>query len=112
AVHVTRKDSGALAERTQTSAGGAIHSSSRKLLAIGQLALSLVLLAAAGLFGRSLANLMTRPPGFRAAHLLIFNIDPGLGGYTVSRGLELYHELAQRLSRLPGVESASLSEWG
>ncbi|MGH9664659.1 MAG: FtsX-like permease family protein, partial [Bryobacteraceae bacterium] len=112
AVHVTRRGSAALAERTQTSAGGAIHGKSRKLLVTGQLALSLVLLAVAGLFGRSLGNLMTRSPGFHTARLLVFNVDPGLGGYSVDRGLEFYRELIHRLSNLPGVASASLSEFG
>jgi predicted permease len=111
ALQATRKQVSPLGERTQTS-GGHVHSRSRKILVAGQIALSLVLLCTAGLFGRSLANLMQHKPGFRADHLLSFTIDAGLGGYKGDRGLDLYRELSRRLAAQPGVESVSLADAG
>jgi len=68
-------------------------------------ALSLVLLVGAGLFARSLFNLMTEDPGFRPEKLLRFSVDPSLNGYDAPRGWAFYRELQQRLVALPGVHS-------
>jgi predicted permease len=108
ALQATRRGS-ALGER-QSSSGGQVHSRSRKVLVAGQIALSLVLLCTAGLFGRSLANLMQHKPGFRADHLLSFAVDAGLGGYNGERGVGLYRELERQLAAIPGVESVSFAD--
>src|SRR5208283_812222 len=109
AVQATSGASSPLGERSQTS-GGSVHSRSRKVLFAGQLALSLVLLCTAGLFGRSLANLLAHQPGFRVDHLIAFSVDAGLGGYDTERGMNLYRQLMQKLSSIPGVEAASMSQ--
>jgi len=109
AVQATSGASSPLGERSQTS-GGSVHSRSRKVLVAGQLALSLVLLCTAGLFGRSLANLLAHQPGFRVDHLIAFSVDAGLGGYDTERGMNLYRQLMQKLSSIPGVEAASMSQ--
>ena len=56
----------------------------RRILVVVQLALSLLLLVGAGLFARSLFNLLRVNPGFRTERLLTFSIDPALNGYTGS----------------------------
>ena len=96
-----------LGERSQGSSGA--HSATRKVLVTAQIAFSLVLLATAGLFGRSLVNLVRHQPGFRPEHLLSFSVDPGLGGYNTDRGLGLYRELGKRLAGLPGVTASSMA---
>ncbi len=83
------------------SGGGAARF--RRFLVVVQLALSLLLLVGAGLFARSLFNLMRVDPGFRTERLLTFAIDPRLNGYSRERTLALYQDLRERLGRLPGV---------
>ncbi|MEM9290943.1 MAG: ABC transporter permease [Acidobacteriota bacterium] len=85
---------------------GSFHST----LVIAQLALSLVLLASAGLFVRSLQQAQRIDPGFRSEGVLLAAIDPSLVGYDEPRGRELYDRLLQRVASLPGVESAALGE--
>jgi len=60
---------------------------------------------AAGLFGRSVANLMRVDPGFRASQVMTFAVDPTLQGYPAARVYDFYRELQQRLRSLPGVEA-------
>ena len=109
AIQATR-GAGELNQRTQGATSGRAHSGTRKALLAGQVALSLVLLSAAGLFGRSLVNLIEHNVGFRAEHLLTFRIDAGLDGYNVARGLDLYRTIATKVAALPGVKAVSFSD--
>jgi len=87
----------------------------RKVFIVAQVAVSVVLLVGAGLFGRSLFNLMTENPGFQTRNLLRFSVDPSLNGYDLVRGQAFYRELQKRLAMLPGVRSvggASLGPFG
>ena len=108
ALQATRAELSGLGARSHTS-GGAIHSQARKALLAGQIALSLMLLCTAGLFGRSLANLMRFDPGFRPDHLLTFSVDAGLGGYDNQRGMNFYRDVTRRVGELPGVQSVSMA---
>jgi predicted permease len=55
----------------------------RKILVTAQVAFSFLLLAGAGLFVRTLINLRQTAPGFHDIdHLITFQVDPGLNGYT------------------------------
>jgi predicted permease len=92
------------------SAGGGARF--RRILVVVQLALSLLLLVGAGLFARSLFNLLRVDPGFRTERLLTFAIDPALNGYTKERGFALFHDLQERLARLPGVVAAGAASPG
>ena len=82
----------------------------RKALVIAQVALSLLLLIGAGLFVRSLQNLLTLDTGFKTSNLITFSIDPRLNGYTLPRLKEFYRTLPERLAAVPGVESVSLAQ--
>src|SRR5579872_2853703 len=112
ALQATRGKSTPLGERSQGAAASHAHSRARKVLVAGQIALSLVLLCTAGLFARSLVNLMQHKPGFQPDHLLSFAIDPGLGGYTGERAIALQREMTDRLRAIPGVDSVSLADAG
>jgi predicted permease len=79
-------------------------------LVIAQVALSVIVLAGAGLVVRSLANLKAIDPGFDTQNVLQFGVNPTLTGYYKSEQVEpLYRELQSRLSGLPGVISVSYS---
>jgi predicted permease len=81
----------------------------RKALVAAQVALSLLLLIGSGLFIHSLQNLKNLDPGFRAANLLTFSIDPTQSGYKGDRALAFYRQLQQSLDAIPGVQSSSLA---
>jgi predicted permease len=76
---------------------------------IAQVTVSLLLLVAAGLFVRSLANLQNMGPGFPAERLVGFNIDPSLNGYTPERMKVFYTDLTGALRSISGVQSVGLA---
>ena len=78
-------------------------------LVVAQVALSVVLLSAAGLFVRHLSNLQHIDLGFRSDHVLLVTLDPSRSGYSRQRLSAGYEELLGRLERIPGVRSVSLS---
>jgi macrolide transport system ATP-binding/permease protein len=94
--------------------GAAAHSGRRfrlgDALVVAQVALSMVVLVGAGLLVRTLRNLHSINPGFDATNILLFGIDPHLAGYTDQQTQQLYANLQQRFSALPGVISVSYSE--
>jgi predicted permease len=81
----------------------------RRLLVVSQVALSLLLVIAAGLFVRSLANLRGLEPGFRRDRLIIAFAEPSRSGYKGQRLHDFYEQWRERVERVPGVRSASLS---
>jgi predicted permease len=81
----------------------------QKTFVVLQAALSLVLLAGAGLLTVSLRNLQNQQFGFETPGRLIVRINPALAGYTPERLPGLYRQLEERFSHLPGVLSASLA---
>jgi len=81
----------------------------RNSLVIGQLAGSLIVLLAAGLFARSLARAESVDLGFDRHNLLNVGINPGLQGYDQPRAEAFFRELLRRAKALPGAESASLA---
>jgi predicted permease len=85
------------------------HARFRKGLVVAQVGLSVLLLAGAGLFARSLYNLKTLNPGFRADQLLGFSLDPSLNGYSRERSIALFQQLEAQLAQLPDVRSATAS---
>src|SRR5256712_3130620 len=79
----------------------------RNALVITQVAVSLVLLVAAGLFVRTLQNAYAIDPGF-ATNVLVARLDVGLQGYDEARGRRFYAQLLLDLEATPGVRPASL----
>jgi predicted permease len=74
---------------------------------IAQVALSFLLLAGAGLFVKTLANLKETNSGFRGLNNLItFQVDPALNGYSVERIKTFYQQALQNLRSTPGVTAA------
>ena len=88
------------------------QSRTRRLLVVAQVALSLVLLAGAGLFTRTLVNLNAVDPGFRAERLLKFSVVPMMSGYTEERSQTFFRDLRARLAAIPGVESVGAANPG
>jgi predicted permease len=79
------------------------------MLVVAQLVLSLVLLVAAGLFGRTLSNLHAIELGFDREQVLLFSIRPSAIGYQGPELFALFERLRGELRGLPGVQGVSLS---
>jgi predicted permease len=96
-----------LKDRSGTLSAGGI--SLRRMLVGIQVALSLLLLVAAGLFVRTLRNLHGLGPGFPTDHLLTFTINPSLNGYSDQETKSFYQRLNVNLQAMPGVASVGFS---
>ena len=102
----------ALKEEAGAVAGGGRQARLRRLLVVGQVAMSMLLLAGAGLFARSLYNLKSIDPGFQVEHLIAFSVDPSLSGYDATSAVSLYERMQNELSAVPAVRTVSMSETG
>ena len=98
-----------LREGGRGSSDGSSRQRVRSALVVGQVAISLVLLVAAGLFVRSAMHAATVDLGFDPSHVLNASVDVAQQGYDEARGRAFFDELLRRARQLPGVESASLA---
>ena len=89
--------------------GGFGQMRSRQALVVAQVALSLLLLAGAGLFTRSLAHLKNVDPGFNTGRMAIFDVDAARNGYSHELVCQTYEDMQSRLAALPGVTAAALA---
>ena len=90
------------------------HSSGRWLtpantLVVAQVALTVIVLAGAGLLVRTLQNLKSVDPGFDTRNILTFRIDPMLIGYKGTEVDSFYKNLQNRLAAIPGVTAVTYS---
>lgn len=81
----------------------------RHLLVTVQLALSLVMLTAAGLFVRSSLEAASADPGFTLDHGIVVQVDASLAGRTTVQTTVIYQRALERLRARPDVQSASLA---
>jgi predicted permease len=80
-----------------------------QVLVVAQIATSLLLLVAAGLFVRTLSNLQSVALGFNPDNVLLFEVNAPQAGYPQARVADFYAELRHRLLELPGVHDVTLS---
>ena len=81
----------------------------RITLATAQIALSMALLIAAGLFTRSLSNITRLDLGLKTDRLVVFGVAPMLNGYTPQRSHEIFARIEERLRQRPGVTGVTSS---
>jgi predicted permease len=89
-------------------------SRNRKLLSalvVTQIALSLPLLLCSGLLLRTLRNLADANPGFEQDHILTASVGLNIAGYSNDEAQLIRHKILDRVSALPGVKVASLTDW-
>jgi len=91
--------------------GSAGHHRFRNALVVSQVAVSLLLLACAGFFIRSLQNSAHVDMGFRVDHTLMMSVDLGLQGYSEERGQQFYKQVSERLRAVPGVRDAAVAAY-
>jgi putative ABC transport system permease protein len=106
---------GELAEELKVQGPGSQRSSAQSrlgnLLIVSQIALSMMLLAAAGLLLHSLFNLETFHPGFDRDKVLIVTMNGYSAARTRDQIAQFYAQLLVRVKQLPGVRSASYSSF-
>ncbi|HET9741173.1 MAG TPA: ABC transporter permease [Terriglobales bacterium] len=83
-----------------------------KSLVVAQVAISLLVLFAAGLLVRSLQKLMNQNFGYNRDHLVIARLDPTAAGYNADKMKLLANALVDRVSSAPGVRAVTYSENG
>lgn len=81
----------------------------RNMLVTGQVTMSLVVLACAGLFLQSLRRVQSVELGFRPERLLLASYDLALQGYNDERSRTFNQDLLTRVRALPGVQAAELT---
>jgi predicted permease len=110
ALHSTRPD---LVTTIRSAAGNLSSSRSasrfRNSLVTAQIALSMALLASAGLFIRSLANVSRVDLGIKVENLATFSVSPELNGYSRQRSQIFFARLEQELASTPGVKDLAVS---
>ena len=114
ALHLTRRD---LGSRMKAGNSGVTGESSRrlslnKILVVAQVAFSVVLLIAAGLFVHSLAKLGQASLGYDREHLLLFRVNAAAAGYKGPGITRLYEDLLARISGVPGLRAVTVSHNG
>ena len=106
-----------LRANARTVTGGALGHRGRRapvgsVLIVAQVAMSVVLLAGAAMFARSLRNVQSVDVGLDRDHLLIVDVDITAGGYRRDRLANLAHTMRDRLAAVPGVKAVTYSENG
>ncbi len=82
----------------------------RSVLVCAQVALSILLLAGAGLFLRTLLNLYHVELNFPRDKVLLVTLNPASNKYSPARSQALVEEFQERARALPGVRNASLAQ--
>ena len=120
ALHSTRPDLVTMLKSNTGQASSRGAARFRTGLVTLQIALSMMLLMAAGLFLKSLANVSRVDLGMRTDDLITFGISPALNGYEAERSLELFQRVEEEIAAIPGVTGVSAalvpvlagSNWG
>jgi putative ABC transport system permease protein len=82
----------------------------RNILVVSQIAMSIVLLCATGLFLRSLEGASGIDIGFRSRDILMMSVDPRIHGYTPERTTQFLTQLRERVAAIPGVLSVAATD--
>jgi len=110
ALHSTRPDLVSTLKGTTGQPSGARAAARfRTALATAQIALSMALLVAAGLFTKSLMNVSRVDLGLRSEKLVVFAVSPDLNGYNEEQTRALFERMEEELAAIPGVTAVTAS---
>jgi len=96
----------ALRERGGTPSGGLAL---RRAIVTAQIAFTLVLVIAAGLFVRTLSGLLIKGPGFDTSSLISFGIKPALNGYSGAEENRLIRRITEGLRDSSNIQASSIA---
>jgi predicted permease len=97
-------------DQGSTSSASVAHVGFRKILVAGQVAFTMLLLAGAGLFMRSLWNLRNQDLGMKTDNVITFSVEPALNGYDTPRAIALVNQLRERIATVPGVRAVGTGD--
>jgi predicted permease len=106
----TRAEIGTALKESGTTATRHRKGWSGRAIVAFQVALSTMLVVGAGLFLRTLINLNSIDPGFRADHLLLVDINPPSKQYPAPKDVALHIQIEEALRSVPGVQGVTLSD--
>jgi putative ABC transport system permease protein len=110
ALHASRTRAGDTLKEAGRGTSGGSGARTRKLLVVAEVALSLMLLACAGLLGRTLVALQHVDPGFVAEHAIGMQLSLQANRYPKAADqIAFYRRLGDDTRALPGVLSSALS---
>ena len=104
AAEVLKSESGSVS-------GSGHHRRVLSSLVVAQVALSLALLVSSGLLLRTLRNMNSADPGFNPHHVLTASVALGIAGYPAGEQNAINRKILDRVTALPGVEAAALTDW-
>jgi len=84
----------------------------RRALMVSQVALTAVLLVAAGFFAHSLVNLKLQNIGMQVDHVVQFAISPGLNHYSTDQTIAYFNRVREGIAAVPGVRSVTAAKIG
>ena len=90
--------------------GGGPRGRAQHVLVVAQIAVSFLILAAAGLFVRTLNKLHSVQLGYARENILLFSLNARQAGHRDPEIARFYADLRKRLESIPGVSSATLSQ--
>jgi predicted permease len=100
----TLKDSG------PGTSGGRRHERLRSALVVSEMALACVLLVGAGLLLRSFLQVLDLNLGFQSSHAMSIKMDYDTHGPMIEQRTAFLRDVLQRVSAIPGVEAAGISD--
>jgi predicted permease len=89
--------------------GGGPHRRAQHVLVVAQIAMSFLILVAAGLFVRTLNQLHSVQLGYTRENILLFSLNARQAGHRDPEITTFYAGLRKRFEAIPGVSSATLS---
>ncbi len=90
--------------------GGGPRRRAQHVLVVAQIAISFLILVAAGLFVRTLNNLHSVQLGYARENILLFSLNARQAGHRDPEIAIFYADLRKRFESIPGVSSATLSQ--
>ncbi|HVH82646.1 MAG TPA: FtsX-like permease family protein, partial [Stellaceae bacterium] len=90
--------------------GGGPRRRAQQVLVVAQIAISFVILVAAGLFVRTLNKLHSVQLGYARENILLFSLNARQAGHRDPEIVAFYADLRRRFESIPGVSSATLSQ--
>jgi putative ABC transport system permease protein len=79
----------------------------RRAVVCLQIGLSVILLIGSGLFIRTMQKLRAVDVGFNTSHLVTFDVDPTLAGYSAAAMPAMHERILTALAAIPGVNSVA-----
>ena len=89
---------------------GAPRLQTGKILVVAQIALSVLLLAGAGLYVRTIVNLVRVNPGFATENLLLFQLNPRAAGLRGAAVTQFFERVQDSLAKVPGARAVALTQ--